>query len=189
MRNGSWMTAWAFVAAFGLATLAAPAITPADDKVASDKDKDKEKAKGIEEDDTPRVVGTVRLEIQISGIGSDGAKVSIKPAHPGCQFKTIEKTIAKGPNSGEIRLSPITVPAFTTAADRDCSFLITVTEPGRSPRTFRRGLQLSASEPDPGQPPRPQRLKCALSATNVSARDDSKTAKTATTDTTTKTRR
>ncbi len=157
------MTAWLLVAASGLATIAPARAASGDD------------AGKAETDATATVASAVKLEIQITGLGSEGAKVSIKPAHPGCRFKAVEKTIPRNANSGVVRLSPITVAASTTAADRDCSFAITVTEPGRPPKTFRRGLQLSASD---AKPAKAQALKCYLSATEVAARDDAKTAKT-----------
>jgi hypothetical protein len=156
------MTAWAFVAASGLAMIALARAASGDDAGKADADA------------TPTVASSVKLEIQITGLGSEGAKVSIKPAHPGCQFKVVEKTIPRNVNAGVVRLTPITVSASTTAADRDCSFAITVTEPGRPPKTFRRGLQLSASDPKTAKV---QALKCYLSATEVAARDDAKTAK------------
>jgi hypothetical protein len=155
MRNRSWMTAWTLFAGLGLVTLG---TSP---------------APAVEEDGSPSAIeNTVRLEIQISGLGSQGAKISIKPAHPSCQFKTIERTIAKGARGDVVKFEPISVAASTTSADRDCSFEITIAEPGRKPKTFRRGLQLVSPAAGATASVAPKRtLKCYLPATEIAAKD------------------
>lgn len=120
---------------------------------------------------TPTVQNNVKLEIQIAGLGTDGAKVTIKPAHAGCQFKAIEKPIPKGSKGDVFKLEPISVTASSTSADRDCSFEITVTEPGHEPKTYRRGLRLAV--PAAGSSEAPSRtLKCYLPAIAVASKDD-----------------
>lgn len=126
--------------------------------------------------DTPAVANTVRLEIQISGLGANGGKVTIKPAHPGCKFKAVAIPIAKGAEGDVVKLDPISVVASTTSADRDCSFEITLTEPGREPKTFRRGVRLNP--PAAGGSTAPSCvLKCRLPATAVAIKDDGRTTK------------
>jgi hypothetical protein len=123
---------------------------------------------------SPPVKNTVRLEIQISGLGAQGAKVAIKPAHPGCKFDAKEIPIAKGNNTEVVKLKPIDLAVSSTNPDRDCSFEITLTEPGREPRTFRRGLRLNT--PAPGAAAIPSKtLKCYLPATAVAVKDAEKT--------------
>ncbi len=159
MRIRSWTTAWALLAGLSCVTFAA---TPA---IAAEAD-----------GESAPVENTVKLEIQISGLGANGGKVEIKPAHPGCKFKAVERTIAKGTRAEIVKLEPISVVASTTSADRDCSFEITLIEPGRAARTFRRGLQLApVSAEVPNSPTRT--LKCYLPATVVASKDAPKTTK------------
>jgi hypothetical protein len=129
------------------------------------------------DDDVPAIENTIRLEIQISGLGPQGAKVAIKPAHAGCKFKTIEKTIPKGTKAEVFKLDPIAVAATSVSADRDCSFEITVSEPGREAKVFKRGLRLMA--PAAGATEIPSRtLKCYLPTTALASKDDAKNPKT-----------
>lgn len=157
MRIRSWMTAWALFAGLGHATFApAPALAAEADGEAV------------------AIVNTVRLEIQISGLGAEGARVEIKPSHPGCKFEVVKKTIPRGTRSEVVKLDTISISASTSSADRDCSFEITILEPGRSAKTFRRGLQLSP--PSAGVAAAPSRtLKCYLPATAIASKDDPKT--------------
>ena len=124
----------------------------------------------------PAVANTVRLEIQIAGLGARGGKVEIKPAHPGCKFKKVEKAIPKKAGGAITTLDPIAVEVSSTSPDRDCSFEITVTEPGLKPVTFRRGLQLAPiAEADKAKgkaTAAPARtLKCYLPAAMIAAKD------------------
>ena len=127
--------------------------------------------------DTPPVENTVKLEIHIAGLGREGGKLTIKPAHPGCQFRPVEMTIPKGMGAGAevVKLKPVAVSARTTAADRDCSFEITLSEPGREPKVYRRGLRLNPPAPDDATPTPARTLKCYLPATAVAAKEGSKT--------------
>jgi hypothetical protein len=113
------------------------------------------------------VENKVNLQLQIAGVGSEGCKIEIRPGHPGCQFDKVEKTIKRG---GEvISLDPIVIAARSTGADRDCSFAITIKEPGQPARTVRRGLRLAAQVP--GKPKPTQTLKVYLSAPSVAVRE------------------
>lgn len=123
-------------------------------------------------DDPPPVVeNTVRLELMIAGLGAQGARIEIKPAHPGCQFPTVTKSIPKG-RAEIVKLPPIAIDARSTGVDRDCTFEITLTEPGQKPKTFLRGLQLTAARP--GEKTPTKSLQCRLPATSVASRDDAK---------------
>ena len=114
------------------------------------------------------VENKVHLDLQISGIGPEGCEVQIKAGHSGCRFSTVTKRVE---SAGEpTRVGPITVSAKSTSADHDCSFVITLKEPGQKARTYRRGIQLKPAGPG-GQTP-VQTLKCHLSAPSLAAKDD-----------------
>ena len=82
----------------------------------------------------------------------------IKPGHPGCRFKPITRQI-KG-DCQIVDIPPIEVETFS--ADRDCSFAITLKEPGQPEKTVRRNLQIvPAAEP--------QALTCYVSSKSLSA--------------------
>jgi hypothetical protein len=119
----------------------------------------------------PTITSTVRLQLQISGLTKDGSTLKIVPGHPGCQFTPIERRInlSGGRDGGMTRLEPILLQASTTSADRDCSFAITLTEPGQAARTYRRGVRLTSSPA--GATATPQTVKVYLSAPSLAARD------------------
>jgi hypothetical protein len=113
------------------------------------------------------VENKVNLQLQITGLGAEGCTLEIKPGHPGCQFESLERRVKR---VGEtVTLAPIAITAKSTGADRDCSFAITIKEPGQPPKTFRRGLRLSARAA--GEPAPVQSLKVYLSAPSVAIRD------------------
>jgi hypothetical protein len=113
---------------------------------------------------------TVRLQLQITGLGSEGCTIAIRPAHPGCHFESIERRIVLRSAGGMVRLEPIELKATSTGADRDCSFAITLTEPGKQPRTYHRGVRLAAA--DPGRDAQAQVVKLYLTAPSLAVRDD-----------------
>jgi hypothetical protein len=88
-----------------------------------------------------KVVNTVRLELKVAGLGPKGCDVEIKPGHAACRFATVKKHVDPGG-----KLPPLSIVAESVGADHDCSFAITVTEPGRPPKTYRRGLPLSTAK-------------------------------------------
>jgi hypothetical protein len=82
----------------------------------------------------------LKLELRVAGLKATGCEIEIKPGHPGCQFRTVSQHVdSRG------MASILFDDVQTTSADRDCAFAITVREPGQPPRTFRRGLRLTAS--------------------------------------------
>jgi hypothetical protein len=116
------------------------------------------------------VENKVNLQLQIAGLDGSGCTVEVKPAHPGCQFKTIVRKVPKGDSQDVVILSPIAFTARSTGADHDCSFAITVTEPGRPPKTYRRGVRLVTGAA--GQPQPVKNLKIYLSAPSIAASED-----------------
>lgn len=150
MRSRSWMAALSLVA--GLALAGVP--TQADDKAP--------------------VRNTINLQLQITGLTTDGTVVEIKPGHAGCQFDEIKKTIR---HAGSIvRLADLEIDAESTGADRDCSFLITIKEPGHPPKEFRRGVRLAAKRGEK-KVMDPQTLKIYLSAPSIAAKDSARSPK------------
>ncbi len=140
MQGRSWMAALTLVAA------AAGALAPS-----------------TRAGDPTPIKQKVRLNLRLDGIVADkGIEVVIKPGHPGCRFKPITLPV-KG--DGLIRdIPPFEVETF--AADRDCSFAITLKEPGQPDKTVRRSLQLVA--PVAGKADEPQALTCYVTSKSLS---------------------
>jgi hypothetical protein len=111
----------------------------------------------------------INLQLQIAGLGPEGCTVDIKPGHAGCQFAPVQKRVAPEEAAGVVVLPTIAIVARSTGADRDCSFAITIKEPGKSPKTFRRGIRLAARAA--GESERVQNLKVYLSAPSIAAKD------------------
>ncbi|GIW89118.1 MAG: hypothetical protein KatS3mg108_3442 [Isosphaeraceae bacterium] len=112
------------------------------------------------------VTNRVNLQLQISGLGREGCEIEVVPGHPGCRFESVRRTVESVGVGAVVRLDTIPIEATSTGADRDCSFKITIREPGQPPRTFLRGLRLSG-----GGGARPQTLRCYLSTASLAARD------------------
>jgi hypothetical protein len=123
---------------------------------------------GARADDTP-VENKVNLDLQISGLGGSGCQIEIKPGHAACQFRKVEKKVERTTEGEALRLDTIAIVAKSTGADRDCSFAITVREPGQPARTYRRGVRLVPHSPD--QPTPIQSLRCYLNAPAVAAKE------------------
>jgi hypothetical protein len=80
---------------------------------------------------------TVLLNVGVRGVSRKGCDIEIKPANSSCQFKPLTYHVASSePTWIEVK------GIETQSADRDCTFAITVHEPGYGERTFRRGLRL-----------------------------------------------
>jgi hypothetical protein len=119
-------------------------------------------------DDAP-VANTVRLELQIAGLGPEGCAIEVRPAHPGCEFAAVAARVdsSRVGSSRTVRLPPFVIEARSAGADRDCTFAITIREPNRPPMTFRRGLRLMpqvAGEPHPVRT-----MTCYLSSPSLAA--------------------
>lgn len=100
------------------------------------------------------VVNRVVMELQIQGLTKEGCIVEIAPGHPGCKFKKVRYKV----DSPRVLLQPIEVTSLS--ADRDCSFAITIKEPGMPEQTIRRGMRLARPE-DTGSVPE-SKLTCYL---------------------------
>lgn len=111
---------------------------------------------------------TVVLQMQISGL-TNNTVIDIRPAHPGCSFKPARKRVVNVRTSKTIVIEhPVEV--TSTAADRDCTFAITISEPGCDPKTVRRGVQLAAADAEKGDGP--QTFKIFLTAPSVIAKTE-----------------
>ncbi len=110
------------------------------------------------------VVNKVRLELHITGLSASGCEVEIKPGNPACSFTTQKQKMTKR----DCVLEPIEVQS--TSADRDCSFSITIREPGQAAKTFQRGLRLSPVTP--GQPTPVKSLACYLTTPSMLAKGE-----------------
>lgn len=103
----------------------------------------------------PSVVNNVTIELQIDGLSKEGCIVEIAPGHPACKFKKVRYKVEEAP----VLLQPIKVTSLSL--DRDCSFAITIKEPGMPEYTVRRGLRLAKS--DSSKPETPEtRITCHL---------------------------
>jgi hypothetical protein len=87
----------------------------------------------------------VKLKLRIAGLGTGGCEVEIKPGHPGCKFQPLTQRV-KSDGALDVDLKDVR----TLNADRDCTFAITIREPGQPVRTVRRGLRVS-SQSEKGQ--------------------------------------
>jgi hypothetical protein len=116
------------------------------------------------------VENKVTLELQITGLGTEGCRIEIKPGHAGCQFKPVEKIVDRNAVREVVKLEPFSVVARSTGADRDCSFEITIKEPGLPAKTVHRGVRLAPPSPD--QPAPAQSLRCYLNSPTLVMRDE-----------------
>jgi hypothetical protein len=115
------------------------------------------------------VSNTVKLDLQIRGLGSQGCVIEVKPAHPGCEFQAFARRVPEG-SGAVVHLQPIPVEVRSISADRDCTFAITIREPNQPPKTFRRGTRLTPQVA--GKPKPEQTLTCFLSSpSSVAAKD------------------
>ncbi len=147
MRGRSWMAALAIAAGLGHA----PAV-------AGDSPAPIAGSNTAEGSPAATKPCTVKLDLRIAGLRADGCDVEIKPGHPGCKFPAVTRHVKM--NGLE---SLLMKDVRTLSADRDCTFAITIREPGQADRTVRRGLRL-----DPGGGS--QTLTCNLSSPSKIAR-------------------
>jgi hypothetical protein len=108
----------------------------------------------------------VALSLKFDGLSPQGGEVEIKPGNAGCKFETIKfqtKGHPRASSDGRINLDPIDVEILT--ADRDCSFAITLKEPGLPDKTVRRVLRITP--PSESKPNEPQPMTCFISSTSL----------------------
>ncbi len=117
------------------------------------------------------VANNVTLELKIAGLGPKGCEVEIKAGHPGCSFDGMPRrfSVKGGASDAVQKTAPIKLVARSTSADRDCMFAITIKEPGKAPRTVRRGLSLEPAKA--GEPMPSRHLTCYLSTPSLAAKD------------------
>lgn len=113
----------------------------------------------------PPVKQKVVLQIRLDGVTpSSGAQLVIKPGHRACKFAEVVYQY-----KGQERITDIPpIDVESLSADRDCSFAITLKEPGQPDKSFRRSLQLAA--PTDAAAGKPQVFQCFLSSHAVAAR-------------------
>ena len=146
------MQVWSRMAAWMLATAVGAIVLPATSGAGN----------------PPAVKQKVRLDIRLDGTSAaTGVEIVIKPGHPATKFKEV---VYKVKQDGEIRdIPPIEVE--TLSADRDCSFAITLKDPGHADKIFRRSVQLSpTTSTTPDKSEVMPTLKCYLSSRDVAAK-------------------
>jgi hypothetical protein len=109
------------------------------------------------------VVKRVDLEVLVAGLSHSGCDVEIKPGHPGCRFEKVTQHV-NSDGKGRVVIKDLEC----RTADRDCSFLITVKEPGQANSVVRRGFRLAA--PDSDQPSAAPYFTCYVNAPSKIAR-------------------
>ena len=118
------------------------------------------------EKEEARRTESVTLSLKIAGLGAEGCDVEIKPATPACRFKPITRHIDPSGKPENIVIKDLEV----RGADRNCSFAITVNEPGQRPRTILRGFRLSAPSKDKDTPTVNEPFDCWISSPSRLAR-------------------
>jgi len=116
------------------------------------------------------VVNAVELELVISGVGKGGYRVEVKPAHRGCRFEKIVRTIEAEPGQ-PAKLKPIRFNARSFSADRDCAFAITITDAEGESATYKRSIRL---ESPTEEVPRPKVSKSFSLRTTTVAKNKKK---------------
>ena len=144
MQGRSWMAALSIAVA--LAGVDAPGLARAGDP-------------------TP-IKQKVTLNIRFSGLVGQKAEVVVKPGNPACRFKPIARAIDP---DVVVPFGPFDVETFS--ADGDCSFAITIKEPGQPDKTIRRILQIptqAEAKAAGAKPGDPVVLTCYVSSRSLS---------------------
>ncbi len=144
MQIRSWMATLVLLAGSaglldseGLAQTSSPAQAPA---TAGRPDEERDKAKNPDPQAPPRAGQAVDLTLLIAGLGRDGCDVEIKPGNRNCRFSPQTQHVrSQGKASFHFRDVEL------RGADHNCSFAITVREPGQSARTIYRGFRMAPS--------------------------------------------
>jgi hypothetical protein len=163
MQGRSWMAALTVASAM-IAVLEIVPSARADEpktttKIAAKPEKKAESKKAKATPSAPTYV--VRLDLKIAGLSGKGCDVEIKPGNAGCKFKAVTQHIDSD-GTASVKFKDVE----TESADRDCTFAITVREPGQAEKTVKRGLRLKAPSPDSPA----QSLDCFLSSPSKIAR-------------------
>jgi hypothetical protein len=166
MQGRSWMATSPILASLILIVGFTGRTLPAQAQTQVDDPKPRAKAEskpGERTTTTPTYV--VEVDLKIAGLGRKGCDVEIKPGNSGCKFKAVTQHI-EADGKATIKFKDIE----TQSADRDCTFAITVHEPGQAEKTVKRGLRLKS----PGNPG--QSLNCFLSSPSKIARAEKENA-------------
>ena len=145
------MQGWSWMAALTLAASSIGALAPT-----------------IRAAEPPPVKQKVSLSLRLDGLSAAGAEIEIKPGHAGCRFEAIKLQTKTHPkmSEGKLVLDPFEVESVS--ADRDCSFVITLREPGQDDKTVRRTIRLTPAAE--GKPAKPQDLICYISSNSLKAK-------------------
>lgn len=110
----------------------------------------------------------VELILKFDGLNPEGGDVEIKPGNAGCKFETIKFKTKDHPrtmNDGKIKLDPIEVE--TQSADGNCSFSITLKEPGQPDKVVRRSVRVTTT--NTGKATKPTAMTCYISSNSMVA--------------------
>ncbi|HZW31627.1 MAG TPA: hypothetical protein VFF52_13020 [Isosphaeraceae bacterium] len=174
MRARSWMAALALLGGttivVGRGLLAevpnpAPAQPPAPDRADTGKSPSPPPAPAGAPKSPATLFPSVRLNLVIAGLGREGCDVEVKPANPGCKFRTAAPRHVASDGRAQVELRDVEL----RGADHTCTMAITVREAGQAPKTLYRGFRLAsrsttspASSASPASPPVPS-VTCYLS--------------------------
>jgi hypothetical protein len=101
---------------------------------------DSEPAKNSDPQSPARTAQSVDLTLLIAGLGDGGCDVEIKPGNRACRFNSQTQHVgSQGKASFHFRDVEL------RGADHNCSFAITVREPGQTARTVYRGFRMAPS--------------------------------------------
>jgi hypothetical protein len=109
----------------------------------------------------------VTLMLAIADLSAKGCDVEIKPAHPGCAFRTRAEHVT---SDGQLKVVMDDIQVKNV--NRDCTFAITIREAGQAERTWRRGLRISTNNSAENS----QTLPCYFSSPSKLAKTESEAA-------------
>ena len=171
MQGRSWMAALTLAAGFSAALAMAgdgekPAPPPTA-KPSAPAPQSEPASPATKPKDAAAKPHTIKLDLKIAGLTTQGCDVEIKAAHAGCKFRSRNEHV-DGNGLLIVKLDDVEI----VNADRDCTFAITIREAGHADRTWRRGLRINAT------PALAQTLPCYLSSPSKLARAGIESAKT-----------
>lgn len=127
---------WMIPASLCLAQVDEPAPAPKAEKPAAASSKSVETN---EEAGASAGGRSVRLDVEIRGLGNQGCDVEVKPGNAACRFKKQSRHMA---DDGKLSFHFREVQF--SGVDRNCTFAIVIRERGQAPKTVYRGFRLAA---------------------------------------------